>query len=507
MDAEKQKTGIIYCRVSSKDQVDGTSLGSQERICKDYAQRNGIRILEIYVEKGESAKTADRTQFTKAINFCMSKKKLVDYFIVYKVDRFSRKNFDYAIIVSKLRLCGTELRSATEPINETAFGKWMAGMLSVSAEFDNDVRTERTRNGMLERIKQGIWILRAPIGYYRPSPGSNITPQADVATYIRLAFEEYAKGTHSYQSLATFLKDRGMKTAENKMPCAQLIEKIIKNPLYCGIMEVKGDRYEGSFEPIISRELFEQCQEGYKRRASKSVPHSALNPDFPLRREVVCIFCSQPLTGSFSRGRRGKRYGYYHHHKQNCEMAKSIRKEKLEGIFVEYLKNISPNAKYEKAFKEIVVRTWKENYQKFSEVNMKVRKEIDNLEGERLKIFELHRAQKYTDDEFLEQKNLITERINQKNTLLRENQIEEFKMDEALAFFFEFARDTAKTWSELEYPDRLRFQKKIFEGKLTFDGEKFGTPKLTPIYKLNGEYDGKKSHLVAPTGFEPVYQA
>ena len=30
---------IIYCRVSSKEQVDGTSLESQESACLDYAAR------------------------------------------------------------------------------------------------------------------------------------------------------------------------------------------------------------------------------------------------------------------------------------------------------------------------------------------------------------------------------------------------------------------------------------------------------------------------------------
>jgi len=42
---ETEKTCIIYCRVSSKDQIEGTSLGSQERFCREYAERNNIRAL------------------------------------------------------------------------------------------------------------------------------------------------------------------------------------------------------------------------------------------------------------------------------------------------------------------------------------------------------------------------------------------------------------------------------------------------------------------------------
>ena len=54
--------GIIYCRVSSKEQVDGTSLESQEAACRDYAHRNGIEVVKVFIERGESAKFADRRQ-------------------------------------------------------------------------------------------------------------------------------------------------------------------------------------------------------------------------------------------------------------------------------------------------------------------------------------------------------------------------------------------------------------------------------------------------------------
>ena len=97
------KNAIIYVRVSSSEQVDGTSLESQERLCKEYAQKENLNILKIFIEKGESAKTADRTEFIKAINFCSDKKNKISYFIVYKIDRFSRNQTDYAIVKQKLQ--------------------------------------------------------------------------------------------------------------------------------------------------------------------------------------------------------------------------------------------------------------------------------------------------------------------------------------------------------------------------------------------------------------------
>ena len=74
--------GIIYCRVSSKEQVEGTSLQSQEAACLDYAKAKNIKVLRVFVEQGESAKFADRTQLVELIDFCRTSKGGVQVLIV-----------------------------------------------------------------------------------------------------------------------------------------------------------------------------------------------------------------------------------------------------------------------------------------------------------------------------------------------------------------------------------------------------------------------------------------
>ena len=501
---EEMKRGIIYCRVSSKEQVEGTSLDSQERLCREYAERQDIEILKMYVEEGESAKTADRAEFKKALAFCANKKNNVNYFIVHKLDRFSRKQENHLTIRSILHLGGVELRSVTEPIDETPVGKVMEGVLTAFAEFDNNVRSERSQGGMLERVKEGIWCWPEPLGYYRPTQGANIAPQPEIAPLILLGFEEYSKGTHTYKSLATFLGDRGVKTKKGKIPCPQLMEKMIKNPIYWGFMNVWGG-YMGTFEPIVSKELFDKCQEGFKN-SSHSAPRSKSNPLFPLC-GAVCSVCHGSISGSSSTGRRGKKYPYYHHHSgAHCSHTASIPKESFEQSFVELLGSITPDKKYEKLFKAVVIDIWQSNYKKLDGDNSRVRKEIEKLEQDRQRVFDLHRAHKYTDEEFEEQKRIANESIYQKKRLLQEKAVEEFDMEEALDYCFNFVRATSKTWLEANDQNKRRFQGLVFKGKLEFDGEKFGTPKLSALYKLNREYSGKKSSLVALQGVEPWLQ-
>ena len=487
--------GIIYCRVSSLEQVDGTSLESQERLCKEYAKREGVNVLAVFIERGESAKTADRTEFTKAIAFCAEKKNKISQFIVYKIDRFSRNQTDYAIVKQKLKGYGTEIRSVSEKIDDSPSGKLMEVMLSGFAEFDNNVRTERSVNGMKERIKKGIWVWQAPLGYKRLEKAGNLVIDPAFSSYIITAFEEYAKGCHTFESIADLLNKQGFVSRHGGKAIPQLIEKILRNPLYCGIMRVWDEEYVGAFDPIISKDLFYQCQ---GKPGVRGKIRLKKNNAFPLRNQVLCKVCNQPLTGSKSTGRRGVKYAYYHHHKQDCDYSKFIPKENFEQSFVEYLQTITPTIQFEKAFKEIVLDIWKNNYKKFDEQNGRIRKEIDELEQRRQRVFEMHQSGIYSNSEFADQKDFLNKKISQKKLLIHDKANEEFNMEEALDYCFGFILNTAETWKSRrdDYEKQLRFQKLIFEEKPVFSGENFGTTKLTCIYEMYEGFRINPSQLV-----------
>ena len=497
------KRGVIYVRVSSKDQVDNTSLESQEKACGEYCLRNHIEVVKVFIEQGESAKSADRTEFNKAIQFCGIQKNNIGYFVVYKLDRFARNQEDHVTVRALLKKYGAELKSATEPINDSPIGKAMEGMLSVFAEFDNNVRTERTRGGMLERIRQGAWVWSAPLGYKRVGGVKNISPDELTAPHIKQIFNLYAKGIYTYKAIANLMDTAGMRTRYGKRPRAQLIEKILRNPIYYGHIEAFGEEHKGSFPPLISEELYLSCQPNSKNLKGHAAPRSANNPMYPLRGVVVCEECGTSFTGSTSTGRASQRYSYYHHYKKSCSKAKSIPRESFEQEFVEYLESITPSLKYEKWFKAIVIDIWQNNYKNISSQNQKARLELTRLEAERDRVFTMMRQGKLTDDEFSEQKNAVNLQIANKYQQLNEKQYEGLDMEKTLDACFSFVRNTAKTWREADYAGRLQFQKLVFQDKLQFNGKRFGNAKLSPIYEMNRMFDGNKSSLVAPRGIEP----
>lgn len=496
----QQPKAVVYCRVSSKDQVDGTSLESQERYCREWAERQGIAVLCVFVERGESAKTADRTEFIKAISFCAQKRNGVDFFIVHKIDRFARSQDDHVSVRATLRRYGVELRSATEPINETPVGKAMEGMISVFAEFDNNVRRERCMSGMLERIRQGIWVWRAPLGYYRPTAGAALVPDPERAPFIRLAFEEYAKGGYTYESLAAFLTQRGMRTPRGRPPSMQLMYHILTNPIYCGIMEVWGERHVGKFEPIVPVALFEQCQPRRRAEADPRPARLRYNPEFPLRR-VICTTCEGRLTGSFCRSRNGTRYPYYHHQKQRCERAVFLPKTIFESAFVGHLRDIATRPHFEKVFSRAVTDKWRQLVGQSDQERQRIEREMESLLAERQRVFESHRTAQYTDEEFREQRLVVTRRLEACQTVLDDLADSHFPMDAALRDCLEMTRQTAELWEELTPGWRLRFQTAVFvDGQIRFDGSDFWNSPLTSIYQLNREYAGNPSTLVPQIG-------
>lgn len=504
-DRPDQATGIIYARVSSQEQVQGTSLEMQESSCQEYAKMKHISIIGRFTELGESAKSADRTQFQKALEFCSKNKP--DYFIVHKIDRFARNQEDHVTTQMLLRKFGTKLRSVTEQVDESPVGKMLEGVLASFAEFDNNVRASRSKSGMVEKVKRGEWVWQAPLGYKRLSAGMNLVPDEEYAPYIQMAFEEWSKGTHTYRSLAEYLHKRGFRSRSGKKIYQQGVEKIIRNPIYYGMIRAFDMEVAGSFESLISEDLFWKCQPGRVRRVP-STKRKANNPNFPLKRIVVCAECGASLTGSCSTGRSGKRYAYYHHHNRGCSLAKSFKKETVENEFVSFLGEISPNhSQYEKMLKAIVVDVWKTNYKKLDADNARIRKDIEKLETQRQSVFESQQRGVYTDQEFLNQKKYLDAKILEKKLLLNEKVIEEFDMEEALSFCFDIVRDSGKTWLELaESPDmRLRFQKLIFPEKIMFDGEKFGTSKMSLVYKLNETHCADSSNLVTLRGIEPRF--
>jgi len=197
------------------------------------------------------------------------------------------------------------------PLTETPVGKYMKNMLATAAQFENDVRSEQSKDGMVNGVKNGRWMWQAPMGY-RNSGGrktSNLIPEEPFAGHIRRAFELVGKG-YTPQEAANVLKRDGFRTKAGKTVGIQKVGKILRNPLYKGVIEAFGKSWPGSYVPLVEAELFDRVQAIIDSRNNKQPKYLMQREDFPLRGFLVHS-CGKRYMGSWSKGRT-KRYAHYH---------------------------------------------------------------------------------------------------------------------------------------------------------------------------------------------------
>lgn len=522
--------GIIYTRVSSDEQIKGTSLDFQEEVCRNYSKERGIEVLAVFREEGASAKTADRKEFLRAIEFCRKNKGKIDAFVVAKVDRFARNTEDHFYVRKVLIDYGVSLHSVSEPIGNKPAEKFIETVLAGSAEFDNAVRRQRCVDGMMARMNQGIYPWKPPIGYEcahwkkrdekKTEPDK---PDSVLFPIIQRGLKEYARGQVSQAELSRLFDQWGLDKARKKKATPQFVSELLLKYLqfYAGVLvnPWTNEEIQAGHVPMITDEEYQLIQLRLSGKIAKVKKHK-MNPEFPLRRTVLCSTCSNPLTGSKSRGGSGKYCYYYHCFKKNCLMyGKSIPKNTMEDAFIKLLCEITPTKEFLAMLRSSILDVWKDQGNKFKAEAKQYDKELSMLEEKRKRIFEMREDGSYSKEEFFERKAEVENQIATVKISRSESRIDQFDIEAALSYAERFVSDLGRQWSDISPNLRQRFQKLVFPEGITYErGIGFGTAKLGTIFELNRAYNAEiqrkrtdpqsiiaiKFATVDPSGFEPL---
>ncbi len=490
---------IIYTRVSTKEQVEGYSLSSQKILCKEYAEKQGWEVIEIFQEQGESAKSADRTQLQKLLDYCLRNKGKIDVVLVHKLDRMSRVTADYQAIRALLVRYGMVLRSVSEPIDGSPTGKFMENIFSAVAQLDNDVRAERTKEGLKERVRQGLWAWAPPIGY-RSSPAGMVVDQ-EKAPLIRKAFELFSTGNYKIKDITRFFNRQGLRTKKGNKISEQTTTRILENKLYTGIITVKGWEGEvnGLHEKLISPEVFYRVQNIRRGKSFTVLPRLTNNPYFPLKNIMKCTGCDKFLTASTSKGRTNK-YSYYH-----CKCGKTrIAKDALEETFFNFLKQIQPNGSFITLFKEILVDVWKMKQRGVTVELQKIDRELASLKTIKTRLIDKTLQGVISDDDYKEQVESISSKIATKEIERSDIRIEETNTDHFVALSEELFTKVSTIWLDSPFEQKLKFQHLLFPRGIVYDNGVCRTSELGLPFKLIDNAGAEKTSLVGPRGVEPL---
>lgn len=336
------KSAYLYVRVSTDEQKKkGYSLPEQEDRLLKHCEQNQIAIKGIFREDF-SAKDFNRPEWKKIIKKLKENRRRPPENILFiKWDRFSR-SIEYAYqMLGVLRGLNTRPMAIDQPIDfDVPESIVMLAVYLSIPEAENNRRGKNASDGMRRSRKMGMWPGRAPMGYANQSTPEGrkvIVPKQPQADLIRWAFEQFAKGTFSISQVRGMVCQRGLQCSSNNF------WKILRNPIYCGLITIKATKDEelhfvkGAHDAIISEKLFREVQLLLENKRKKNGTNSCMKFLFPLRTFISCPYCGLLFTGSTSQGRRAK-YRYYHCKTSRCKGR--YRADGLEASYEDQLKKV-----------------------------------------------------------------------------------------------------------------------------------------------------------------------
>lgn len=308
-----------YLRISSEEQVGNYSIDAQGRAVKTWVEAQGGQLVKVYIDEAQSGRSADRPAFLQMRQD--ARKRMFDALVVHKFDRFARNRTDALAIKSLLRYdYGIKVFSVTEPSEDSdgPIGALIEGIMECVAEwYSRNLATEIAK-GRHEKSRQGFHNNRAPFGYKRE--GKMLVPDERNAEGVRLAFEAYSTGKHSFTDVAHMLHEQGYYSSSGRHFSNFTVRDMLRNDIYIGKVRYQETRYkadgsrnleppvevfDGQHEPIIDENLFALCQQVREARQRHTLATTTVN-SYLLRGLVYCYHCSTNATEATNFRRWGK---------------------------------------------------------------------------------------------------------------------------------------------------------------------------------------------------------
>ncbi len=315
---------VIYTRKSTTAGLgqEFNSIHAQREACESYARQQGWVVLPAYYDDGGfSGASTDRPAFQRLMED--ARRKQFDVIVVHRLDRLSRSLADFVVFMAKLNDYGVSFVAVNQQIDtNTPAGKLMLHMVLSFAEFERSMICERTREKVSAARRKGKWTGgNLPIGYDLVDKKLVVNPEE--AEIVREGFRAFIE-LGSTIAAARHLNSLGHRTKEyttrdgneregHKWMKSDMI-RLIRNPLYIGMISSHGQLYPGEHEAIVDREVYDQAQTLMDANAKPSRPRLDRKrypaEDYLLTGLLRCPNCGYAYTSATTH-KKGRRYRFY----------------------------------------------------------------------------------------------------------------------------------------------------------------------------------------------------
>ena len=227
---------VTYSRVSTQEQAsEGTSLDFQAAQLTGYCQLQGWTVVNSYVDAGFTGKNGDRPGLQRLLTD--AKLGLFDKMVVFKLDRLARSLSLLLEIEKTLNGRGITLISMKESVDtSTPTAKMIFQLFGMIAEWDRANIVERTRNGKLQRYKEGSWAGgKAPYGYSRNKETRKLVINETEARIVKRMYNEYIDGKSLFAISQSLNQDHIPARSKHSQGWWQTaVRQVLLNPVYKG---------------------------------------------------------------------------------------------------------------------------------------------------------------------------------------------------------------------------------------------------------------------------------
>lgn len=407
--SDEKKIAGLYIRVSTEDQArEGFSLPEQEKRLRAMCEYKGYEIYKLYKDAGISAKTGNyRPAFEELLQDIRDKK--CNTIVVLKLDRLTRSVYDMEGIMKFLDENNAYLDCANEEINTTnSSGKMVARLLTTVSQNEIERTSERTKVGLAGAIKEGHIPARAPLGYKHID--KKLVPDPLTKDIVIRIYNLYFEGK-SYFNIATIFNEEKVLGKTNW--CDNGILRIISNEVYKGDY-VHGKRtnhptyYKDVVEPIVSKELWENCQVQKK----KNQKNYMRTQTYIFLQKLRCPKCGRILAGGASHKIKSDKW-YFYYRCENCK--NNIHENQIE----EHIKTLLADIlEYDNVVNEFFLPVLKS---KVDNPKIELENELKKLNNKRERIRKAYIDELFTEEEFKQETKLIENQIEMINSKTLEN--------------------------------------------------------------------------------------
>jgi len=460
------KRALLYLRVSTEEQVDNFSLKTQEDICRREAERRGYIIEKIFREEGRSAKTIiGRPTLAKLLDYCRKNQKRIGALIIYRLDRLSRQTGDYLTIRNKLNNYGIALISTAEPTGTSPTEKLIETILAGFAQLENDIRGERSRNGMRTRFMSGLPNGVPPPGYIMLN--GYVVKDIGCFNQVKKAWDIMATGTKSFKEITGILNSfrlKSGKTGKRYKFTPKNIYRIFRNKHYMGVIvsETYQLEVQAQHVPMITKEQFLKVQEifdGKNKNKINIVLRNQNNVDFPLRRFVKCAKCKFAFTGSWCQGRY-KKYAYYHC-RGRCENS-NMPINVMHQSFAKLLKDRPITAEHAAFYLSLLENVFQRRFTKIKQKQIRTASQISKLRNLRQSLIDKNLAGIYSDKDFKEQFDLIEDQLHNMALFSNQTSLEKYTKEATKEYIEKIIVDLPRAYEACDIKQKRTLTSLLF---------------------------------------------